>query len=521
MLFRSPYPDVIVPLTAITPFVMQKSRRLRSKAALIDAGTGRAMTYGELGEAILRVAAGLHRLGLRRGDVLALCCPNIPEYAILFHAAASLGGVCTTLNPEFTVEELVRQLKDSGAKFLFTFPEMMDRALHAAHESGIHALLTSEECRDAVSLQSFLAAADDPPDVAIDPWHDLAALPYSSGTTGFPKGVMLTHYNLVANLLQIEAAGHLGENDILICVLPFFHIYGLQVILNQGLYQGATIVILQRFELESYLRAIQEYRVTFAHAVPPMLLALSKDPRVDQYDLSSMQRVFCAAAPLGEGITRACEERLACRIRQGYGMTEASPSTHQAPWNPERNRYGTAGFPVSNTTCRVVDPSTGRDCGMEEEGEIWIRGPQIMLGYLRHPEVTDAVLQGGWYRSGDIGIADKEGRFRIVDRLKEMIKYKGFSIAPAELEAALLSHPAVADVAVIPCPDEEAGEVPKAFVVLKAPAEAAELMDHVAAKVAPYKKIRAIEFVSLIPRSPSGKVLRRVLVEHERRAKAR
>ena len=517
MIFRSPYPQVTVPPSAITPFVLQKSRRLHRKPALIEALTGRTLTYGALAEGIRRVAAGLNRLGFKRSDVIALCSPNSCDYAIVFHAAVSLGGICTTLNPTFTVEELVRQLKDSGACCLFTVPELIDKALQAANEAGIRMLLTPEPCRDAVSLQSFLDSADAPPEVPIDPRVDLAALPYSSGTTGFPKGVMLTHYNLVANLLQIEAAGHAGENDILICVLPFFHIYGMQVILNLGLYQGATIVILPRFELATYLRVMQEYHVTFAHVVPPMVLALSKNSPVNDFDLSSLQRMFCAAAPLSEAITLACEERLHCRIRQGYGMTEASPSTHQAPWNPDRNRYGTAGFPISNTECRIVDPSTHRDCAAEEEGEIWIRGPQIMRGYLGHPGATAAVLQDGWYRSGDIGIADTEGRFRIVDRLKEMIKYKGFAIAPAELEAALLTHPAVADAAVISCADEEAGEIPKAYVVLKTPATSDELMDHVAEHVAPYKKVRAIEFVGLIPRSPSGKILRRVLVEHEKR----
>lgn len=517
MIFRSPYPEVTIPVTPITPFVLQKSRRLHSKPALIEAATGRTMTYGQLAEGIRSVAAGLHRLGFKRSDVLALCSPNSCDYAMVFHAVTSLGGVCTTLNPSFTVEELVRQLKDSAAQYLFTTPELIDKAVQAANESGIHVLLTPGTCRDAVSLQSFLDAAEAPPEVPIDPQQDLAALPYSSGTTGFPKGVMLTHFNLVANLLQIEAAGHAGENDILICVLPFFHIYGMQVILNLGLYQGATTVILPRFELESYLQVVREYRITFAHVVPPMVLALSKDSRVDDYDLSSLQRMFCAAAPLGEGLTRTCEERLHCRIRQGYGMTEASPSTHQAPWNPERNRYGTAGFPISNTECRIVDPATRRDCKAEEEGEIWIRGPQIMRGYLNHPEATGGVMHDGWYRTGDIGVADADGRFRIVDRLKEMIKYKGYAIAPAELEAALLSHPSIADAAVIPHADEEAGEIPKAYVVLKSPATCEELLAHVAARVAPYKKVRAIEFVSIIPRSASGKILRRVLVEHEKR----
>ena len=498
----------------LTQFVLQKAQLLASKPALIDASNGRSLTYGEIANGIGKAAAGLQSLGLHRGDVLAICSPNILEYGIVFHAVASLGAANTTLNPLFTQEELVRQLKDSTARFVFTTPALMDKVQRAALESGIQHIIVAGEHPGAVSLESLMQNSSGSVRIDVNPRVDIAALPYSSGTTGFPKGVMLTHYNLVANLLQVEAAGHYGQDDVLLCVLPFFHIYGMQVILNEGLYQGATTVLLPRFEMDAYLQAIQHYRVTFAHVVPPMLLALSKDPRVDQYDVSSLKRIFCAAAPLGEGITRACEERLDCHIRQGYGMTEASPSTHQSCWDPQRNQFGTVGFPVSNTECCVVDPASGKVCGPGEEGELWIRGPQIMQGYLNAPEATAAVLQpDGWYRTGDLGVMDAEGRFRIVDRLKEMIKYKGFAVAPAELEAALLAHPAVADAAVVASPDEETGEVPKAFVVLKGDASPEELMAHVAERVAPYKKVRLLEIIDTIPRSPSGKILRRLLKE--------
>jgi len=300
-------------------------------------------------------------------------------------------------------------------------------------------------------------------------------------------------------------------------VLPLFHIYGLVVVLNMGLYSGATVVMMPRFDLETFLKAAQDYEITLAHLVPPIVLALSKHPVVDNYKLPKLHTIFSGAAPLGEDLTRACMERLGCSVRQGYGMTETSPVTHSSPAPPWPVKFGSVGVPAPNTECKIVDLETGAMLGAGEKGEVCVRGPQIMTGYLNKPEATAQTIDPeGWLHTGDIGYFDEDGHFFIVDRAKELIKYKGFQVPPAELEAVLLTHPCIADAAVIPHPDEEAGEVPKGIIVLREPAEPEAIMAFVAERVAPHKRIRHLEFVDKIPKSPSGKILRRVLVEMDR-----
>jgi len=332
-----------------------------------------------------------------------------------------------------------------------------------------------------------------------------------------PKGVMLTHRNLVANMCQMDGLDYFHHEDRLLCVLPLFHIYGLVVVLNMGLHLGSTTVIMPRFDLEQFLDAIQKYRITLSHIVPPIVLKLAKDPLVDNYDLSSLRMIFSGAAPLGAELSRECIARIGCSIRQGYGMTETSPVTHSSPADPSKSKLGSVGTAAPNTEVKVLDPGTGGELGPNEEGEVCVRGPQIMKGYLNNAEATARTIDAdNWLHTGDIGYADAEGNFFIVDRVKELIKYKGFQVPPAELEAVLLTHPAIADAAVIPTHDDEAGEVPKAFVVKKQETSAEEIMDFVAARVAPHKKIREVEFIAQIPKSLSGKILRRVLVEQER-----
>jgi acyl-CoA synthetase (AMP-forming)/AMP-acid ligase II len=317
----------------------------------------------------------------------------------------------------------------------------------------------------------------------------------------------------------VAACGLVTEEDTLIGVLPFFHIYGLTVLMNISLAVGATVVVLPRYDLESFLQTLERYAVTFACIVPPIALSLAKESAVDRYDLSRLKTVVSGAAPLGVDITNACRERIGCKVVQGYGLTEASPVTHLSPTDPDRIAMGSVGHLLPNTEAKIVDTANGLDSGPVEQGEIWVRGPQVMKGYRNRPEATAAMLDGdGWLHTGDIGCTDGNGNFFVVDRLKELIKYKAFQVAPAELEAVLLSHPAVADVAVVPSPDEEAGEVPKAFVVLQGEATSDELKAYVAARVAPYKKVRRLEFVDQIPKSATGKILRRVLVERERAA---
>jgi acyl-CoA synthetase (AMP-forming)/AMP-acid ligase II len=299
-------------------------------------------------------------------------------------------------------------------------------------------------------------------------------------------------------------------------VLPFFHIYGMVVILNFGLMRGATIATLPRFELEPFLKALQDYRIALAHIVPPIAVALAKHPSVDQYDLRHMETLFCGAAPLGAGLTDAVQQRLQVTIKQGYGMTEASPVTHYTDFqSPQRG--GTVGRLVPLTECRIIDVDSGRDAAAGQPGEVWIRGPQVMKGYLNNAEATARTVdKEGWLRTGDIGIVDDDGYLTIVDRLKELIKVKGYQVAPAELEALLLQHPRVADAAVIPVTDAECGEVPKAIVVARGDLTPDEVIAFVNAQVAHYKRIRHVAFIDAIPKSASGKILRRMLIERER-----
>jgi acyl-CoA synthetase (AMP-forming)/AMP-acid ligase II len=521
MIFRGPYPDVAIPEVSLTDFILQTTGQFTDKAALIDGLSGRTLTYSQFEDRVRRTAASLARKGFRKGEVFGIFSTNCPEYAVAFHAVAMLGGINTPVNPLYTAEEAAFQLKNSGARFLVTSPQFVEKAQEAAGLSKIEELFVFGESEDATPFDSLLASDGDVPRVEINPREDLVALPYSSGTTGLPKGVMLTHYNLVANMRQMDGLEYFHAKDILLCVLPLFHIYGLVVVLNMGLHQGATVITMSRFDLEQFLSLIQEYRVTLSHIVPPIVLQLAKNPIVDDYDLSSLKMIFSGAAPLGVELTTECMQRVGCSIRQGYGMTETSPVTHSSPPKPEDMKLGAVGTAAPNTECKLVDFASGAEMGPNQEGELWVRGPQVMKGYLNNPEATARTIDSdGWLHTGDIGYADEDGHFFIVDRVKELIKYKGFQVAPAELEALLLSHPAIADAAVIPCADEEAGEVPKAFVVLKGEATAQEIMDFVAERLAPHKKIRFVEFISQIPKSASGKILRRVLVEKER-AKAK
>jgi acyl-CoA synthetase (AMP-forming)/AMP-acid ligase II len=357
------------------------------------------------------------------------------------------------------------------------------------------------------------------PPASVGP-DDVALLPYSSGTTGLPKGVVLTHRQLVASLCQTRAIHHVEPHDVVIAVLPLFHIYGMQVTLNLALAQGATVVIQARFELERFLELVQEHHVTRAELVPPIVLALAKQPAVDNFDLTSLKIITSAAAPLSADLARACAKRVGCRVKQGYGMTEFGGGTHIAP-DDGRDDPESIGPALPGVECRVIDAETGFDAGPGQSGELLVRAPGTMLGYLNNPKATaETIGPDGWVRTGDLVTVDEHGWFRVADRLKELIKYKGNQVAPAELESVLLTHPGVADAAVIASPDPEAGEVPMAFVVARASASPEELMNFVADRVAPYKRVRRLELIDQIPKSPSGKILRRVLVEQDRARRA-
>ena len=515
-IYKSPHPPIEIPDVPLADFVLARAHERGPRPALIDAATGRTITYAQLPALVDRAAAALSRLGLGKGDACAIFSPNTADYAVAVLAIARLGAIVTTASPLCTADDVEKQLRDSGARILITSPAVREAALTAvsrleAEASGM-TVLSFGAMDGATPFDDLIARPGTPPPVSIGS-GDVVALPYSSGTTGLPKGVMLTHRNLVANVLQVDAAGHLRDgHETLVCFLPFFHIYGLVVILMVGIRSGATLVVMPRFELEPYLDLVERYRATVLHVVPPIVVALAKSPAVNGRDFSSVRKLFSGAAPLGADVIAQCTSRVGAVLQQGYGLTETSPATHVTSDDPARIKAGSIGVPVANTECRVVDPMTGEDAAPGQDGEIWIRGPQVMLGYHNRPDATRATIDdAGWLHTGDIGHADEDGQFFIVDRLKELIKYKGMQIAPAELESVLLSHPAVADAAVVPRKDEDAGEIPHAYVVLKAPATAGELMAFVAQHVASYKKVRRVDFIDAIPKSPSGKILRRLL----------
>jgi acyl-CoA synthetase (AMP-forming)/AMP-acid ligase II len=522
MILRSRFPEVAVPDVTLGEFVFEHAGAWSDRPALIDGPSGRTLTYGALREMIGSCRAALAARGFARGDVLCLFSPNVPEYAAVFFAVAELGGANTTANPMYGADELANQLKDSGAKIVVTAPALAEKARAAAAATGIGEVIVWGEAPGCTPFAEFLGggssiarAAQIAP--AVNPSRDVVALPYSSGTTGLPKGVMLSHRNLVANLAQIDFVDSTEVGDHLVGVLPFYHIYGMLVVLCGVLRKGGCVVTMPQFDLEQYLRLTATYGAKRAYLVPPIALALAKHPMVDLFDLSRLKFVTSGAAPMGAELEESCAARIGCLVKQGYGMTEASPVTHFTPEDPAFARSGSCGLLVPNTECRIVDLLTKEDAAPGERGELLIRGPQVMLGYLNNPEASaQAVDEDGWLHTGDVGYADAEGFFYIVDRLKEFIKYKGYQVAPAELEGILLTHAAVADCAVIPMADADAGEIPKAFIVMRHDVTSEELMAYVAGIVASFKKVRSVEFIAKIPKSPSGKILRRELIALER-----
>lgn len=516
MIIRSPYDDVELTEAPLAAYVLDRAEEQGAKAAIIDGATGRVLSYADLAVAVRRTAAGLVARGVAKGDVVALCSPNCPEFVVAYYAVLAAGGVVTTANPLAPAREIASQLVRSGARWLITTEALFGGgARQAVASAGVRESFVFGKATGATPFAALAGSARRAPPPAVTP-DDLAILLFSSGTTGLPKGVMLSHRSLVASLCQTRAVHRVRAGDTLLAVLPLFHIFALQVTLSLGLANGATVVTMPRFDLAELLRLVQEYGVTRFEAVPPVVLALAKQPCVDDFDLSSLRLITSGAAPLGAGLASECAGRLGCRVKQGYGMTEFGGATHLVP-DAGGGDLESIGPALPGNECRVVDCASGLDVGIAQPGELLVRSPGTMLGYLAHPEATAAIIDAdGWLHTGDVVVADREGWFTVIDRVKELIKYKGSQVAPAGLEAILLAHDAVSDAAVVPSPDEEAGEIPKAFVVLREAATADELMSFVADRVAPHEKIRRLEFVADIPRSPSGKILRRLLIARER-----
>jgi acyl-CoA synthetase (AMP-forming)/AMP-acid ligase II len=514
VIHRSPFRDAAIPDQTLTEYVFANADSCAAKAAVIEGPTGRAVSYAVLVESIRRLGGGLVSSGFGPGKVLAIMAPNIPEYAMAFHGAAWAGGAVTTINPTYTAHEVHHQLQDSGAVILLTVPMFLGVAQQGADGTTVEEIVVIGDAPPGLRTLTELMGEPLVQQVSVD-LDDVVALPYSSGTTGLAKGVMLTHRNLVSNIVQTHTAVELGESETVVAVLPFFHIYGMQVLMNLGLSIGATIVTMPRFDLEQFLQLHQDHGATRAFVAPPMVLALAKHPLVDTFDLSKLTWINSGAAPLSAELALEAGKRLGCEVVQGYGMTELSPVSHLTPlndWKP-----GSVGVTAPNTETMIVDIDGSAALGVDQDGEVWVRGPQVMRGYLNNPSATESTIDAeGWLHTGDIGHIDEDGHLFVVDRLKELIKFKGFQVPPAELEAILLTHPAVIDAAVVGLPDDEAGEIPVAFVAVKPDAGVDEeaITSFVANQVAHYKQLRKVTFVEEIPKSASGKVLRRVLREN-------
>ena len=518
-LFR---PTVNFPEAPYDSLVRASAERMPEKPAIVYQNM--IFTYREVVSMMNSIANGLYNLGLRKGDRVCLYMTNRPEYTITFIAAASIGLVVSPMNPGYKEREMSYQLENSEAKAIVIQQDMLpilEKAMsqkefpHLAHIIVTGATVP-ESMPNAITWASIMRSSPPtlPPHVDISP-DDLVALPYSSGTTGLPKGTMLTHKNLTVNNLQFITSLRPTSADVALNFLPFYHIYG--VMLTGGfLACGGTQVIMERFDLLQSLALCEQYGVTFYFAVPPIILALANAP-VDLSKLKSVKFIFSGAAPLPPEPAKKLNQKTGVTVVQGYGLTEGSPLTHAQPF--PIMRLESVGLPVHNTEQKIVDIETGTlELPVGEDGELIIRGPQVMKGYWKAPEETARALRDGWLYTGDIGHVDEEGFTYIVDRKKEMIKYKGFGVAPAEIEALLLEHPAVMDSAVIGVPDDEAGELIKGFVVPRPGHDVTpdDIIAFANGKLAGYKRVHIIEFIDVVPKNASGKILRRELKERER-----
>lgn len=506
------------------------------KAIYVDGETKRSYTFAQVKATAIDFGKGLKGLwDWQKGDVLALYTPNCIDTPAITWGTHWAGGVVSPANPGYTIDELVHQLRDSGAKALITQLPQLDVALQAAKKVGIPedriALIGDAKhpegrikhftsVRNISGTQRFRRAK-------VDNDKDLAFLVYSSGTTGLPKGVMLSHRNIIANTMQITAAeGELSykptkenpDGDAVLAFLPFFHIYGLTCLIHQTLYRGLKCVVMAKFDIEGWCRIVQEHRITMAYVVPPVILLLTKHPIVEKYDLSSLRMMNSGAAPLTKELVEASFARIGVPIKQGYGLSETSPTTHTQPWSTWRTTIGSVGVLVPGMTAKYMSEQE-TELSQGEVGELWLTGPNIFKGYLNNEKGTaNALTADGYFKTGDVGYQDKDGNFYITDRIKELIKYKGFQVPPAELEGLLVAHESIDDVAVLGIHREDlATETPMAFVVVKkgidaSPSLEKDIVDWLGAKVANHKKLRGgVKFVDEIPKSVSGKILRRVL----------
>lgn len=522
IIFRSRLPDIDIPShLTLHQYVFQNAANYPDKPCIIEHSTGKEYSYADVERISRKVAAGLVKFGIGQGEVVMLLLPNCAEFVFLFLGIAMRGAVVTTANPLYKPAEIHRQVRSAKAKLIITQAAFVEKL---AEECEQHiGILTIDEPVEGFQNVSVILDADENecPVVEIGP-DDVVALPYSSGTTGLPKGVMLTHKSLITSVAQqVDGENpnlHFSTEDVVLCVLPLIHIFSLNSVLLCSLRAGSAVAIMQKFDVVALLQFIQRFRITVAAVVPPIVLAITKCPTVDQFDISSIRKVLSGAAPMGKELEDAFRARLPkAVIGQGYGMTEAGPvlsmclsfAKYPTPVKP-----GSCGTVVRNAQMKIVDTETGVSLPRSQAGEICIRGDQIMKGYLNDPDSTAfTVDKDGWLKSGDVGYVDEDDEVFIVDRVKEIIKYKGYQVPPAELEGMLIAHESIHDAAVVPEPDLAAGEIPVAFVVKANGFDITEdeIKQYIAKQVVFYKRICKVHFIDAIPKSPTGKILRREL----------
>ncbi|KAK6167711.1 hypothetical protein SNE40_021675 [Patella caerulea] len=505
-----------IPVISLTEYMFSWFDKFPDNVAMVELDTERSVTYKELKCLIIKASNGLQSLGVKEGDVVCMCSSNNIDYAVVFFALASFGAILQATNPLYTKDELVAQFEKCKTKYVVTIPILVDKVKESKTNTikDIIVIGGEDKYEDCTSLNKVISLGEgkDLKKATFDPKKTVACYIFSSGTTGLPKAVMLSHYNIVANLAQLRALD-LDKEDSVLLFLPLFHIYGLVAITASVLTYGSKLVLMSRFFPLPYMEAIQKYQIKILHMVPPVMVLLAKLPETKNYDLTCVKKVVCGAAPLSVAIEDQVKDIFKVNyISQGYGMSECMVTHLDTEQN---HKFGSVGQTIKGVKAKIIDTKTGEPLGPNQDGEVCIQGPQIMLGYLDQPDATSAIIDSdGWMKTGDVGHIDEDGYLYIVDRIKELIKYKGFQVAPAELEALLLKHPDVADVGVIGVPDIEAGELPKAFVVLKKGVQltAEEIQEFVHKQVAPHKKLRGgVEFVEQIPKSASGKILRRIL----------
>ncbi|PNY04116.1 4-coumarate-CoA ligase 5-like protein [Trifolium pratense] len=527
---RKPLP--LPPNHSLDATTFISSRPHHGRIAFIDASTGRQLTYPQLWRAVDAVTSSLSNMGIRKGDVILLLSPNSIYFPVVCLSVISLGAIITTTNPLNTTREIAKQIADSKPVLAFTTPPLVSKITGGGGASSPSLpiiLMETDGHYSSNTLEEMMKKEPDSSRVMERVnQDDTATLLYSSGTTGPSKGVVSSQRNLIA-LVQIvlarfsqyeeEEEEEQGQGQTFICTVPMFHIYGLAVFALGVLALGSTTVVLSKFEMHDMLLSIEKFKASYLPLVPPILVAMLNNADIikSKYDLSSLQAVLCGGAPLSKEVTEGFIEKYPdVTIFQGYGLTESSGVGSSTESLEETRKYGTAGLVSASTEAMIVDTETAQPLPVNRTGELWLRGPTIMKGYFSNEEATTSTLTSeGWLKTGDICYIDTDGFLFVVDRLKELIKYKGYQVPPAELEALLLTHPSVLDAAVIPYPDKEAGQYPMAYVVRKTGSNLSEsqVMDFVAEQVAPYKRIRKVAFISCVPKNPSGKILRKDLIK--------